>query len=199
MSLIQKSVLVLNKFMMATQVSTVQNAIIVLVTGKAKVVDDNYITYNLEGWANHTKELKYNQEETVKYEGLVRSPSIEIYAPQVIYFPDCEYSSPLIKTVKYSRKNIFQRDNYTCQYCSNKFKKEELTLDHIIPKSKGGKSSWTNIVTCCTGCNADKGDKSLKELGWQLKQQPKSPKWKSHVGTPFSMEKNQYWERFLGK
>lgn len=199
MSIVNKNVLVLNKYFMAVQVSTVQKAIKALVTGHARVVDDTYSTFDLHQWVKETFTRRDDKVEIAKYEGLVRSPSIQLLAPQVICFPDCEHSKPLIETVKYSRRNVYQRDKNVCQYCSKKFGKEHLTLDHVIPKSRGGKSSWANIVTCCTWCNGKKGDKLLKELGWKLKQQPKRPKWRSHVGIPFDQIKKEYWQRFLSQ
>jgi len=76
------------------------------------------------------------------------------------------------KGVVLTRQNIFKRDNHSCQYCgSNK----ELTLDHLIPKSKGGKSSWTNLVTACKRCNSHKGDYAPEEVGLKLKSKPIRP------------------------
>lgn len=196
MSLLTENVLVLNKYYLAVQVAVAREAIIALVTGKAQIVDDNYAVYNLEQWDAYSKTA--DQETREKYPGILRSPSIQLLVPQVIRFPDCEYTSPLIKTVKYSRRNIYTRDSNTCQYCGEKFRKEDLTLDHIIPKSKGGRSSWTNIVTCCKMCNMEKGDQLLEDLGWKLLRQPVKPKWNSHVGVPFKTAKKRYWEKFLG-
>lgn len=212
MPLLTESVLVLNKYYLAVQVTVVKDSIIALVTGKAQVVDDDYVVYNLNQWREYSESLNGEDQETLdKYAGMLRSPSTSLLAPQVIRFPDCEYTSPLIKTVKYSRRNIYNRDKYTCQYCHNtrpEFKKaikggvpkkSLLNLDHVIPRSRGGPSSWTNIVTSCKWCNADKGDKLLDELGWKLPKTPAKPKWQSHVGTPFQMAKKEYWQRFLGR
>lgn len=192
---------------MAVQVTIVKDSIIALVTGKAEVVDDEYAKYTMEDWIEYTASA--DEETRKKYGGLIRSPSTTILAPQVIRFPDCEYTSPLIKTIKYSRRNIYSRDKYQCQYCGNErkefkaamklgaTKKELLNLDHIIPRSRGGKSSWTNVVTSCIWCNADKGDSLLEELGWKLNKTPAKPKWESHTGTPFGKERKKYWEKFL--
>lgn len=194
MSLIHESVLVLNRYHLAVQVSEVKDAICALVAGKAKVIDDTYNLYTLNEWKKLTAE---HPEHAEKYQGLLRSPSIQIFAPQVIIFPDCEYTSPLIRAVKYSRKNIFQRDGYTCQYCGKKFDKKELNIDHIVPRSRGGPNSWRNVVTSCIYCNAEKGDKLITELGWKLIAEPREPRWKSHVGKPFNQAKRKYWEAFL--
>lgn len=198
---------------MAVQVSVVEEAIKAVAKEAAFVVDEDYINYNLSQWASYTSAQKLNEETVDKYTGIINSPSISIFAPQVIRFPDCEYTSPLIKTIKYSRRNIYQRDEYTCQYCQNKRPelkkallgqpkstlKSFLNLDHVIPRAKGGKSSWENIVTSCIWCNRDKGDKLLSEMGWKLNRKPLRPKWQSHTETPFKSAKREYWERFLSQ
>lgn len=194
--ILNKSVLVLNRFFMAVQVTIVRDAITALTTGKAEVVDDNYQRFDWDMWKLQSKEIP--AADHYKYEGVIRSPSTMILAPQVIRFPDCDYTSPLIKTVRYSRRNIYDRDDNTCQYCGKKFERKALTLDHVVPKSRGGKSSWTNVVACCTMCNADKGNRLLEEIGWKLKKQPVKPRWTAHVATPFRQAKKDYWEKFLG-
>ncbi|HEY3276596.1 MAG TPA: HNH endonuclease [Syntrophorhabdaceae bacterium] len=78
-------------------------------------------------------------------------------------------------SVKFSRRNIFLRDNHTCQYCGKKFDGKSLTCDHIIPKSRGGSSEWTNIVTSCTHCNLKKGDKLPEETGMHPRKRPSRP------------------------
>lgn len=193
----KESVLVLNKYFLAVQVSYVQKTISALVTGKARVLDEEYVSYTLKDWVAYTREKRDLTDIANKYPGLVRSPSITIFAPQVVVFPDCEHTKPLIEGIRYSRKNVFQRDNFTCQYCGERFQAGNLNIDHIVPRSRGGPNSWKNVVTSCKPCNNKKGDQLLTELGWKLIQQPTQPRWKSHVGKPFSLNKKQYWERFL--
>jgi 5-methylcytosine-specific restriction endonuclease McrA len=85
---------------------------------------------------------------------------------------------------KFSRKNIYLRDNYTCQYCGQKFSAEDLTFDHLIPRKNGGQTTWDNIVTCCKACNCKKGCKSAEEVGMHLLSQP-------HIPTIKELERNQ--------
>ena len=211
MRVLDENVLVLNKYYMAVQVSVVTEAIKAVVKEAAVVVDEDYINYNLEQWVEFTNTFCEDKETADRYPGVIHSPTIQIFAPQVIKFPDCEYTSPLIKTVKYSRKNIYARDKNTCQYCQNKrpefrealkggrTKKSVLNLDHVVPRAHGGKSSWINIVTSCMWCNNDKGDKLLSELGWTLIKKPQKPQWQSHVSAPFERVKKKYWQRFLAQ
>lgn len=79
--------------------------------------------------------------------------------------------------VKFSRQNIYARDKYRCQYCGGRFPSEELTYDHIIPKSRGGKTKWTNIVTSCIPCNRRKGGRTPTEAGMKLIRKPSKPTW----------------------
>ncbi len=72
-----------------------------------------------------------------------------------------------------NRKNILARDHYTCQYCDKRLPASELTLDHIMPSSRGGKDSWANLVACCVGCNRKKADKTPEEAGMMLRHKPR--------------------------
>lgn len=83
--------------------------------------------------------------------------------------------------VKFSRQNIYSRDHYRCQYCGKRFPSEELTYDHVLPKSRGGKTAWDNIVTCCMQCNRKKGGRTPEEARMKLIRIPSRPKWVSAV------------------
>ena len=80
-------------------------------------------------------------------------------------------------SVKFSRQNIYARDRYKCQYCGNQYPTEELTYDHVMPKSRGGTTEWENIVTCCIDCNRKKGGRIPSEASMQLVRRPKRPTW----------------------
>jgi len=79
--------------------------------------------------------------------------------------------------VKFSRQNIYARDRHKCQYCGVRFPTEDLTYDHIIPKSRGGKTEWKNIVTCCIECNRRKGGRIPSEASMKLIRKPVRPTW----------------------
>lgn len=188
------SVLVLNKHLLAIQVTDTQSAVCALVSGRARVIDETYTTYDLSAWIEKTKQLR--REGTKLYHKLLRSPSIAIYAPQVIIIPDCLFNNTMLKSVRYSRQNIYKRDSYRCAYCKDRFDHKSLTIDHIVPRSRGGQTSWTNIVACCRSCNAKKKDHTPEELGW-TRPFPKEPAWTTHIGLPFDKVKRSYWSNFL--
>ncbi|MBW1772303.1 MAG: HNH endonuclease [Deltaproteobacteria bacterium] len=79
--------------------------------------------------------------------------------------------------IKFSRQNIYARDRHRCQYCGNRHATEELTYDHVFPKSRGGKTEWENIVTCCIDCNRVKGGRTPKEASMTLVRKPSRPTW----------------------
>ena len=81
------------------------------------------------------------------------------------------------KPVKFSRVNIYARDHYRCQYCGKKAGMPELTYDHVVPRSQGGRTDWTNIVTACYDCNRKKGGRTPKQAGMHLLSQPVQPNW----------------------
>ena len=94
-----------------------------------------------------------------------------------------------------SRQNIFKRDGGTCQYCGTN---KDLTLDHVIPSSKGGKSSWTNLVTACKKCNSRKGDFSLEKAGMQLRKQPAKPSYLSFIRMNNGAYREE-WDTYLNR
>ncbi len=85
------------------------------------------------------------------------------------------YVSLDVKTVKFSRINVFSRDRFTCQYCSEQPGTANLTYDHVLPRSRGGKTCWNNIATCCIQCNWKKSDRTPEEAGMRLKSKPYTP------------------------
>ena len=121
----------------------------------------SYYPLSLWPWQEAVKAIF---RETVvvlsEYGRVVRSPGMEMKLPAVLVLK--EYVQPT-HTPSFTRYNVFLRDGWTCQYCGQRFKTEELTFDHVIPRSQGGKTNWTNIVTACKCCNSRKGDKLPKD------------------------------------
>ena len=78
----------------------------------------------------------------------------------------------------FSRRNIFKRDHYVCQYCGNQPGTDELSIDHVVPRAQGGVSNWTNCVLACMTCNKRKADRTPREAGMRLRKAPVRPTWK---------------------
>ena len=100
--------------------------------------------------------------------------------------------------VKFSRQNIYLRDKYRCQYCGLKHSTEELTYDHVLPKSRGGKTEWENIVTCCIGCNRKKGGRTPVEARMNLVRKPTRPSWVPAIKITIGLKQiPQTWRDYL--
>lgn len=116
-----------------------------------------------------------NKAEVVKeYNSVIRSKSFSMKLPSVIRLTK-KYYKPKFQKIRFNKKNVLIRDNFKCQYCGKVLEENNFTCDHIIPKCKGGKSSWTNIVSCCSLCNSVKADKKLEDAGMKLINNPTCP------------------------
>jgi len=159
-------VLVLNRVFQAIQITSVRRAFTLLYKGHVKAVDADYRTYDFENW----------QDIPVQpADAYVRTPSRSILIPHVVQL--LQFDKVPRQEVKFSRGNIYLRDQNRCQFCGRKFPSSELSLDHIVPLSRGGKSSWENVVCACLPCNVKKGNKLLSETKLQLIRQPIRPRW----------------------
>lgn len=107
-----------------------------------------------------------------EYERIVRSPTQEMKLPSVLALK--EYV-PSARKPAFTRFNVFLRDHWECQYCGDSFKTNDLTFDHVIPKSRGGRTSWDNIVTACHDCNLLKGSYMPYECGMYPRSEPRQP------------------------
>ena len=141
-------VLLLNNDSQPLQYTSWRRAVVLLLKGKAEV------------------------EETIKHiEDYIRVG--EYYIPKCIKLK--EHMAIPHKELPFSRTNIFKRDNYTCQYCGKHLEKDELTLDHVFPKSRMGPDIWENLVTCCKECNQKKANRTPKEAHMKLLKRPVRP------------------------
>ena len=124
------------------------------------------------------------EEETIH---AIHSTRRNVRLPSVIRL--LEYRRIPHQTRALSRKNILMRDRYTCQYCHKTFSTNELTLDHVIPRSRAGETTWENLVACCHPCNNRKGSRTPDEAGMRLARAPR----------PFSLHTSRHLMRLLGK
>lgn len=130
------------------------------------------------------------------YSVFIHSPSVTLALPAVVKLN--RFIKPIPRRVKFSRQNLFHRDNYTCQYCHKNFTPQQLTYDHVVPRSRGGKTSWTNIVTSCKKCNLKKGNKPLSTFHYPLLKQPVEPSWTPQIKKDFQInETPMVWQLYL--
>lgn len=99
--------------------------------------------------------------------------------------------------LKLSRRSVFARDDYQCQYCGTAGR--DLTIDHVVPKRLGGPASWENLVACCRRCNARKGDKPLPQTGMRLRREPRRPRYVPYISLAkyVAGQKNEVWRSYL--
>ena len=130
----------------------------------------SYLPLSLWSWQDAIKAVWLDRVTILaEYEDVVRSPSTTIRIPSVVVLKD--YVKPA-KSTAFTRFNLFLRDEFTCQYCGAK---GELTFDHVVPRAKGGRTTWENVVAACGPCNLRKGSKLLKQSGLSLRRQPVRP------------------------
>ena len=200
MGISNQETLVLNRSWMAVQITSVKRAIALLYQGHARVVDEDFQSYTFQDWSQVSQQMvELNEDE------FICSPNLRVRIPRVIVL--MFYDKIPQRGIKFSRKNIFERDKYTCQYCGIKppnkkrnvkwLEKNNLNLDHIVPRSRGGKTTWLNVVASCYRCNSKKSDKTLEELGWKLLKPPYKPEWAPTVTIPTSWKPRKEWRNFL--
>jgi len=129
---------------------------------------------------------------------MVNTVKHKIAVPDIIVLN--KYDRLPNREIKYTRQSIFERDRFICQYCGKKFKRNELEVEHVIPRAQGGKSIWSNVVAACNSCNSKKRDRTPEEAGMKLLKKPHEPKWYG----PFEKLKNKphirpSWKVFMEK
>lgn len=127
----------------------------------------------------------------------VRSGRLTVQLPSVIRLDPSRYNKIPKSTRAVSRKSIILRDRNTCQYCRTKFEAKELTMDHVIPKSRGGSNSWYNMVACCYSCNNRKGARTPDEAGMVLAHKPAPIGIHGKFKLVMDSVDQEAWERFL--
>lgn len=188
MSILANKTLVLNKYYQAVHVTTVQRAVCHVFKGTAKVITSDWATHSFAEWAKISKFYDNGC--------LIRSPGLSIMAPDAIILSRFDQ---LPKTdIIFTRANLFARDAHTCQYCGKSIRlAKDRSVDHIIPRSRGGKTVWSNVVLCCKKCNLKKGNKTLPEAGLTLLKKPRAPRWEQMLMEEFPAEKKKDWKKFL--
>jgi 5-methylcytosine-specific restriction endonuclease McrA len=190
------SVLVLNKLFMAIHIISVRRAFCLLCKELAEVVsleEGQFATYDFNTWreVSEYRARSFRQED----DDWIHTVNSEIQVPRVIRL--VTYEKLPKQTVKFNRRNIFARDNNQCQYCGKKHPTSELSLDHVIPRSQGGQSTWDNIVCACVRCNVKKGGRTPKEAHLTLVRKPEKPKRSPLLNLKLTHRKYQSWKTFL--
>jgi 5-methylcytosine-specific restriction endonuclease McrA len=183
----QRPALVLNRNWQPVNVATVARALVLLWNESARVVDP--ADYQLYTWADWTR-LAPRADEPV-----IRTIRQRLRVPEVIALT--AYDRLPTAAVTFSRRNIFKRDHFTCQYCAVQPGPEELTIDHVLPRSQGGKSTWENVVCCCLDCNVRKGGRTPDQARMKLAAPPKKPRRSPIITMKLTNARYASWKEFL--
>lgn len=133
-----------------------------------------------------------------EYAAHVRTVSRQFNIPSVIRLNRWVNLRRANVTIRFSRANLYARDNYRCQYCFRYFPERELTLDHVLPVVRGGKKTWDNILTACIRCNQRKGHRTPEEAGLRPLNRPIAPRWlPGMVGSMRMRSAPEVWARYL--
>ncbi len=189
---LDRQVLVLNRLWQAINVCSVRRAFALLCDGQAQIVhaaDGNFLTHDFHSWRDFSREQPDRDEE------MVHTISFKIRIPRVIVL--MLFDRMPRKEVKFTRHNIFERDKNTCQYCGKVFDKRDLNLDHVVPRDRGGATTWENIVCSCIPCNTRKGNKLPHEAGMRLLRKPARPKWRPFLHITFDAKIHESWRHFI--
>lgn len=164
--------LVLNRNWTPISTTTVRRALVLLCRSAASAIcPTTYEVFDLEAWIARSIE----QAAGLARDRVLRTPRFAIEKPEVILLVG--YAGIPRREVSFSRRNLYRRDGYSCQYCGRRRPLEELSIDHVLPRSRGGKTTWENCVLACVRCNTKKANKTLRESGFQLLRAPGKPTW----------------------
>jgi 5-methylcytosine-specific restriction endonuclease McrA len=184
---LKRPTLVLNRNWQPINVATVARALIMLWNESARVVDP--VDYQLYDWNDWSKLVPDGDEPCVQ---AVRQ---RYRVPEVVTLTD--FDRLPTAAVTFSRRNVFNRDRFTCQYCGKQPGSDALTIDHVVPRAQGGESTWTNCVLACWECNTRKADRTPKQAKMRLRREPVRPVWKPLYSKHASGMES--WSKFISE
>ncbi len=191
------NVLVLNRMYMAVHVVSARRAFCLLCKEAAEIVnieDGAYMAYDFETWLE-VCELRDATGDRGPSDDWINSVNFVVQVPRIIRLLD--YDQVPNNAVKFSRRNVFLRDEYCCQYCGRRFSSSGLSLDHVTPRSQDGPTTWANIVTACLKCNVRKGGRTPRQANMKLLSQPKRPQKNPALAYQLRSEKYECWKPFV--
>ncbi len=184
---LERPALVLNRNWQPVNVATVARALVLLWNETACVVDPlDYQTYS---WADWSKLRPADGER------FIQAVRFRLRVPEVIALTD--YDLLPTASVAFSRRNLFRRDHYTCQYCGVQPGSAELTIDHVVPRAQGGESRWDNCVLACVRCNLRKANRTPTQAKMRMRKQPVQPAWHPLYAT--QSPRIESWSKFVSE
>jgi len=192
-AVLDQPVLVLNRLWQAVNVVGAKRAFALLTQGHAQVVHhatDDFRVFSFMDWMDFSVENPSFDAREV-----VHTPRTAIRMPRVILLTF--FDKLPRKEIKLTRNSVFERDKDRCQYCGRIFAREDLNLDHVIPRDRGGKTTWENIVCSCIKCNSHKANRLPHQAGLRLVRKPVRPKWRPVISLVLNNKQRERWKDFL--
>lgn len=194
-TVLETNVLVLNRFYMAVRVINVRRAFTLLYRNCAEVIENEYgqyASYDFDGWCELSQLTCLEKHEGEDY---IQTANSELRVPRILRLT--RFDRMPAQTLRFSRKNLFARDDHTCQYCGKSEPVHKLSLDHVIPRSYGGPTTWENIVCCCLRCNNRKGGRTPQEARMKLLTKPQKPRLNPVMVQSAEDPRYECWKTFL--
>lgn len=186
-------VLILNRNLFAIQVTTWQRALTLLYLDRAAVVDEDYGVHDFRDWVELSRQIQASPA------GFIHTPTLRLAVPEVIALKF--FDKVPLHGVPFTRRNIYRHYRNRCCYCGRHYPSSELNLDHVVPRSRGGLTDWSNIVTACIPCNLRKGSRLPSEARMRLVVPPAPPKARHGLAlvmrSPVPIRRS--WQRFIDK
>jgi 5-methylcytosine-specific restriction endonuclease McrA len=192
---LESNVLVLNRHYMAVRVVGARRAFSLLFRELAEVVsyeEGTYANYDFQSWCEVSQFKRQFEPDGYDW---VATLNFHIAVPKIIRL--LFYDRLPRSDVKFNRRNIFARDENRCQYCGKKYSTKELSLDHVIPRSLGGKSIWENVVCACVRCNVKKGGRTPDQAHMTLIRRPVKPRRNPLIHVHLGHQRYHSWKQFL--
>jgi 5-methylcytosine-specific restriction endonuclease McrA len=194
----QASVLALNRNFAAVHVLSVRRAFCLIFKELAEVIhveEGRFVGYDFDGW-REVSEYRASLGEATEHDDYIRAVNFEIQVPRIIRL--LKYDRLPRNAVKFNRRNIFLRDEHRCQYCGRHYTSTRLSLDHVLPRSRGGPDTWENVVCACLNCNVRKGGRTPSEAGMKLIRPPVKPPRSPLICRHLAQRKYETWHTFIG-
>ena len=180
--------LVLNKSWAPISTTSLRRAVSMLFNERARIIEpDSYATFTWEDWSKLRPQV--DDDKFAAGEVFFRVPEIILLS---------EYNKLPRPKVHFSRRNLYKRDQMTCQYCGAMPGSAELNIDHVLPRSQGGQSTWENCVLSCIPCNSKKANRTPEQAGMKLRKKPKKPRLDMFKINGI-VKPIKSWEAFLGE
>ncbi|WP_231756626.1 HNH endonuclease [Lignipirellula cremea] len=189
--------LVVNRSYLAVHVVTVRRAFGLVYRQIADIIDVSdgvYASYDFDMW-REISEFRSAEPSVCENDEWIHSVNFVIQAPRVIRL--VRFDRAPRQTLRFNRRNLLARDNHCCQYCGESLPHHRLSLDHVLPRSRGGKTTWENIVCSCLDCNTRKGDRTPHEARMTLSRPPIRPKQSPLLMMKLGNPKYDVWKSFI--